>query len=180
MRTQTRIERYTSKLNTASYVPAYLATINFIHDDNLALLIRTSACFGLKGVMVIGSVPPKSFLRPKSGSTLEFVEVQSFKNPASFLAFNRNQGFNVLSLELTSRSIDVQEYPFQLSETMTFVVGNESYGIPEEILVNTPHIHINMNGPGFCLNSAQAGTVLAYEYTSRYLNRDKRNANGLF
>lgn len=174
LREKTRLERYNEKLKNASYIPGYLATINFIHDDNLALLIRSCACFGMKGIFVIGSIPPRNFLKPKSGSTLDLVDIKSFPNPASFLRFAREQEFEVLSLEITESSRDIREYPFDFSHDTVFVVGNESYGIPEEILINTHHIHINMNGPGFCLNSAQAGTVLAYEYTSRYLNRDKQ------
>jgi tRNA(Leu) C34 or U34 (ribose-2'-O)-methylase TrmL len=50
------------------------------------------------------------------------------------------------------------------------VVGNESTGVPIEILLNSEKIYIPMPGVGFCLNTSQAANIVLYEAVKQYKN----------
>ena len=56
-RDKSRKERYEDKKKQALSVPATLAAISFDFDDNIAFLIRSAVCFGIRDVFIIGKLP---------------------------------------------------------------------------------------------------------------------------
>jgi len=168
-RDKTRKQRYNEKKKIAKYLPVSFCTVNFMFDENVAYLTRAAACFGIKNIYVIGSLPDHDTLRSHSGSTQELVSFKTFKNPSEFLAFAREQGFNIVSAEITDRSVSLNDYQFDLEKETIIVLGHETLGVPSDILAHSDHVMIPMNGPGFCLNTSFAGTVIAYEVAKRFL-----------
>lgn len=170
-RTETRRNRYDKKSCNAIQMPVSFVAINFDFDDNLAFLIRTAACYGAKAVYVIGSVPPRNFLNPKSGSLYDYIEISSFKTPSHFLDYSRKNNISIVSAELAEGSINLFEYSFNFDSETAIVLGHETIGVPTEIIYNSQPIYIPMNGPGFCLNTSQTGTAIMTEYTRQYMRK---------
>ena len=56
-RKKTRRQRYKEKVKSAQFLPISIGCVNFMHDGNLAFLIRSAACFGIRDIHVIGSIP---------------------------------------------------------------------------------------------------------------------------
>ncbi len=169
MRLETRRERYENKQNTAIKMPVSLVCFNFDFDDNLAFVIRTAACYGAKNVMVIGSVPEKSQLRSKSGTTIDFVDVVQFSNPHQFLEYCKNFDYDIISAELSDDSVSLHNFKFNFNKNTAIVLGHETIGIPTEISKNSKNIFIPMPGVGYCLNTSQTGTAFIHEYSRQYL-----------
>jgi tRNA G18 (ribose-2'-O)-methylase SpoU len=167
-REETRRERYTKKEDTAISLPLSIVTINFDFDDNLAFLIRTAACFGVRDIYVLGSVPPRKFLHPKSGSLSDYYSIKSFSNPSKFLTFARANEFKLISAEISEKATSLYDYKFSPDKHTCIVLGNETTGIPVEILLNSELVYIPMNGVGFCLNTSQTGTAFVNEYCRQY------------
>lgn len=172
VREETRRERYDSKREQALVMPVSLVTVNFEFDDNLAFLIRTAACYGVSDVYVIGSIPPRKILHPKSGSLSDEYELRSFSRPGDFLRFAQRNDFQLISAELTNNSTSLHEYSFDFSRHTCIVLGNEMTGVPVEILYHSEVVHIPMPGVGFCLNTSQTGTAFVHECSRQFL-RDR-------
>lgn len=168
MRDQTRRERYDAKLKNSTRLPVSFTAINFDFDDNLAFLIRTAACYGASDIYIIGSIPSRKFLNPKSGSLYDYVNLRGFKNPSDFLAFAREKKMHVVSAELTDRAVSLYDYEFNFDIETNIVLGHETAGIPAEIGFNSDHVYVPMPGPGFCLNTSHAGTAMITEYSRQY------------
>ena len=168
-REETRRERYDLKKIESNEINLSIATINFSVDENLAFIIRSAACFGVKNIYVIGSVPPRSFLNSRSGSLYDYVNIKSFSRPTDFLRFGREQDFDVYSLDLTESSESIYESSFDKDRHSIMVLGHETVGVPSEILFNSKHLHIPMPGVGYCLNVSQAGTVAMSEFARKML-----------
>lgn len=166
-RSKTRRERYDSKLKTSEKLGLSFVTVNFMFEDNLAFLIRSSACFGVDNIYVIGSIPPRSQLKAKSGSLYDYLNIRAFSNPSEFLSFSRENNLNLISLEISDKSKSLYDYDFNFEKENVIVLGHETIGVPTEILMNSDQIHIPMPGVGFCLNVSQAGTVTMSEYFRR-------------
>lgn len=171
-RQETRRQRYDSKNTKTSKLPVSLVVVNFDFDDNLAFTIRTAACYGARNVYVIGSVPDRKFLNPKSGSLYDYVSIEKFSNPSSFLKFARDNNILLISADLTESAKSIYEYKFDLDSHTAIILGNETTGIPIEISMNSSHIYIPMPGPGFCLNTSQAGTAIITEYSRQFFTRE--------
>jgi tRNA G18 (ribose-2'-O)-methylase SpoU len=168
VRNQTRRQRYNNKINTAQKYPISIATVNFMCDENLAYVVRTAGCFGLKEVHVIGSIPEYKEMRRYSGSLNTYVETQQYKNPHDFLVAMKEKGIKIISLELCDDSSNIEEYDFDFSQPICIVTGHETTGIPVEILENSEKIYIPMDGVGFSLNTSQAANIAVYEAVKQY------------
>ena len=163
VRIETRLQRYAGKLHSASTFPIRVATVAFKHDVNVAFVIRAVACFGAAGIDVIGSVPPRNVLRDLSGSLSEHVDIEQFENPQAFLTARSDT--LIVSLELTSASIALDEHTFNMVMPTTLVVGHEETGVPAGVLLSSDVIvHVPMPGVGYCLNTAMTAHVALYEY----------------
>lgn len=168
-REETRIERYQNKLERAVKLPVSLVTVNFHCDDNLAYLIRTAACFGISDIHVIGTIPPRKVLLNPSGSTVDFVKLHRYRNPSEFLNFVRKNDVQLVSAEIADQARSLYDYQFNFEKHTAIVLGNESIGIPSEILMNSQILYIPMIGAGFCMNTSQTGTAFVSECCRQYL-----------
>ena len=169
-RSKTRRQRYSEKLKEAVFLPLELCTVNFQSDQNLGYLIRAAACFGVKKINVIGSIPPRKELNIFSGTLYDYVKIEGFRNPSKYLSYTENKGGQIISAEISNSSKPITSFDFSSYSNIHLVVGNESYGVPEEILRRSRQVHIPMPGVGFCLNTAQAANVFLYEI-SRQVNQ---------
>lgn len=177
-RTETRRQRYDKKSVNAKFMPVSFCAVNFGIDENLALLIRTAACYGAESVMVIGSVPDHSYLRPRSGSTVDYIKIIQFATPHDFLQHCRDNGYNIVSAELCEGATDLNDYNFKFDRPTVLVMGNEYTGVPSEIIYHSDPVFIQMNGIGFCLNTMTTGAVFLNEYQRQFvsLNKGVKNA----
>lgn len=169
MRVETRRDRYDNKIKNgeAKSFPISLCAINFQCDENLAYLIRTAACFGSTDLHVIGSIPSYEELRRKSGTLNHYVNLHQYSTPSQFLQYARKSGMGVLSAEIEDDAKNIHSYDFVNAINryghICVVVGNETTGVPQEILANSEKIFIPMPGLGFCLNTSQTANIMMYE-----------------
>lgn len=169
MRTLTRRERYDEKRQQSRTFPFSLVTCNFMHDGNLAYIIRAAACFGAESVHVIGSVPSRKELNPLSGSTYDYVKIVQHSSPSQFLEYVRLHDCNIISAELDRGSIELRDYQPNIKKQTMIVLGHEELGVPVEILQNSTKVFIPMPGVGFCLNTSQTGNIMLYEMVNKYM-----------
>jgi tRNA G18 (ribose-2'-O)-methylase SpoU len=169
-RIATRRERYNGRLDTAQKFPVSIATINFGCDENLGYIIRAAACFGCSEVHVIGKIPERAFLSSVSGSLVDYVNLTQHASPHDFLVYAKQENMILISAELHDRAVQLEDYNFDFSSKTCIVLGNEKSGVPEEIAYNSDVVMIPMHGVGACLNTAQTGNIILYEYTRRYAN----------
>lgn len=149
--------------------PVSVACVNFMSDSNLGFLVRSAACFGAEEVLVIGSIPSYRELRQLSCGTSSWMAIKQFKNPSEYLKYTRDNDIQVVSLELTPDSINIMDYEFPKNRRISILTGNESYGVPAEIIMNSDCLIIPNPGYGACMNTAQAANVALYEYVRQIL-----------
>ena len=177
MRNETRRERYDRKSKTSNELPVSIGTVHFKHEVNLAYLIRAAVCFGSTDIYVIGSIPSRRLMNELSGSMFDYLQIKQFANTSSFLDFIRHDNISLISIELPEADSNftaspLEDYQFDFSRKICAVVGNESTGVPTEILAHSDAmLYVNMYGAGYCLNTATAGSILLYEASKQYYDR---------
>lgn len=169
-RNQTRQERYASRLSAIKTIPVSIATIDFVHDNNVGFLARAIACFGGEQLHVVGHIPPHADMRRLSGGMGKFVPTTQHKNPSSLLDFVRRNDLFLISAELDRRAVNLSDLVLpDDGRHIMVVVGNETTGVPEEILhCSDAIVQIPMLGIGWCLNTSQTGNIMLYELAKRY------------
>ena len=166
----TRLERYNAKKATAKFMPVSIACVNFFNDGNLAFIIRAAACFGVNEIHVIGSSVSYPELKRMSGSTVDFVNLIQHPSPSDFLNWSKKNNVTLVAAELSYRSQSLKDYRFDFDTHVCIVAGNETTGVPEEILQNSDVVKIDMPGIGFCLNTAQTANIFLYEASRQFSN----------
>ncbi len=164
MRDKTRRERYAAKAASCVTHSISVCTVNFDNDENLALTVRAAVCFGAESVMIIGSIPPYSFLHPTSGSTSDLIKKIQFATPGDFIRYAKENDYVIVSAELTDGAVSLYDFKFPIDKKIVIVMGNEYTGVPSEIVHNSTPVFIPMDGIGFCLNTMQTSTVFLSEY----------------
>ena len=167
-REETRRERYDRKALSAKTLPVSICTVNFGCDENLGLVIRAAVCYGAESVMVIGSIPSDTYLRPKTGSTLNYIKLLRFDTPHDFLEHCRANDLNVVSAELCDDATDLNHFGFDFSKKTVIVVGNENTGVPAEIIHNSQPVFIPMNGIGYSMNTGVTAGIVTNEYSRQF------------
>jgi len=142
-----------------------ICCVHLFSDGNLGYLIRAAACFGAAKIYVIGSVPKYKELRILSCGLNNMVEIIQFRNPSEFLAYSRENGLYLVSLEQGDDATSIFDYRFPMDKKVCIVTGNETLGVPSEILNNSDVVFIPNPGPGTCMNTSQAANIGLYEYT---------------
>ncbi len=178
MRTQTRRQRYNNKASVARTYPISIVAINFLHEENLAFMLRACVSFGVDEVLLLGSHPPRAEMNRLSGTMFDFANIKYFTQPIELLGYIKSSGRQLVSLELPDDDTPAQpihDFDFCFDRGVVLVAGNEMTGIPVEILRHSQIAYIPHNGIGFCLNTSQAITIAIYEATRKYevMNADR-------
>ena len=171
LRRKTRKQRYSEKMKSSQYLPITIACVNFMHDGNLAFLMRAAACFGVKDIHVIGSVPERAELKHLSGSTCDFINIVQHSTPAEFIEWANKNDTKIVSAEMCSKSVKLRNYKFDFHQKVCIFTGHETSGVPGEVIHVSDCVEIDMPGPGFCLNPSQAANIVLYEATKQFLEK---------
>lgn len=167
-REQSRRDRYNSRLDKAKSFPVAVATVNFGCDENLGYIIRAAACFGCYEIHVVGNIPERNFLKSVSGSLVDYVDLIQHSTPHGLLECARDSNMQLVAAELRDHAVELEDYSFDFSRKTCIVLGNENWGVPEEIIHHSDVVMIPMTGVGACLNTAQTGNIILYEYNRQF------------
>lgn len=132
-------------------------------DMNVQLIYRNLACFHGKEMFIVGS---RNWFRGATNGVEDIIPITYSKTPSEGLAQIRDAGYSPVAVELSSRSVSVYDavYP----ENPCFIVGNETYGLTEDIILSSDLVvQIPMDGVHPCLNVAMSSGVVIYDYLSK-------------
>ncbi len=156
---------------TGKYPVCFLA-----HDIdvpmNIGSLFRIADAFGIERIYLSGTspVPPNSKIKKTSRSTEKYVSFSYEASPANLVKRLKSEGYTLISLEITSSSIDIRDLSVSNNEKVCLILGSESSGVCQELLdASDQTIHIPMLGQNSSMNVATACSIATFEIIRRYL-----------
>ena len=145
------------------------------HDINVPMnigsLFRISDALGIEKIYLSGSslTPPNAKIRKTSRATDKYVPFSYHKNPLNIIKKLKLEGYEIISLEITSSSIDINELKLNGTEKICLVLGSEKYGICQELLNESDlTVHIPMMGKNSSMNVITACSIASYEVIRKY------------
>ncbi len=134
--------------------------------ENLGSLLRLADAFGVKHVYF--TAPKNNITQKKvkrvSRSTVNTVSWSSDVIPLDCIANLKENGFNIVALELTSQSQSLRTLTLSQNKKVCLVVGNEKSGISADVLNQVDHaVFIPMYGENSSMNVAQASAIALYQ-----------------
>ena len=140
---------------------------------NIGSFFRIADALGVEKIYLTGKsiVPPNNKIKKTSRSTEKFVDFSYEKDPFSIIYHLKNEGYKIVSLEITSSSVDLRKVKFSAKDKVCLILGSESTGVNQELLdVSDISVHIPMLGINSSMNVANACSIAAYEITKGLIN----------
>jgi len=141
---------------------------------NIGSLFRIADALGIEKIYLSGSslVPPNAKIRKTSRATENFVPYSYEKNPLDIIRKLKTKGYTIISLEITTASIDISQLSLNGINKICLILGSENSGISQELLnASDMTIHIPMLGQNSSMNVANACSIAVHEITRIIKNR---------
>lgn len=133
---------------------------------NVGSLFRIADALGVEKIYLGGSscVPPNPKIKKTSRATEKFVDYSYTDNPRAVVAQLKADGYRIVSLEITSTSIPIEDFKASPGERICLVLGSEDKGVCQQLLeMSDETIHIPMRGSNSSMNVASACSIATYE-----------------
>lgn len=140
-----------------------IALDNIRSAQNVGSILRSAESFGADKVFLIGITPDAGSPKVKKTSlgAEKNLHIYYEKDAASLLKKLKRQGVGIVSLEITDRSKDINDFDFK-NDSCLFL-GNEVSGVSDEILLASDQVlKIPMIGKKESLNVAVSAGIAAY------------------
>ncbi|EZH73898.1 hypothetical protein ATO12_13500 [Aquimarina atlantica] len=143
---------------------------------NIGSIFRIADSFGIEQIYFCGediTVVSKRMQRT-ARATHEIIPYHQTEDVVRTVQQFKSDGYTILALEITDTSIAVADYKPSLQEKIALVIGEENFGVSNEVLTIAKHsVHINMYGNNSSMNVATATGVALYEITKQIFNSKK-------
>ncbi|PIE40358.1 MAG: RNA methyltransferase, partial [Gammaproteobacteria bacterium] len=167
-----QLDHSAHKATSKKYSVCYLA-----HDIdvpmNIGSFFRIADALGVEKIFLTGksTVPPNPKIKKTSRATEKYVEYEYQEDPVLVINNLKEAGYKIVSLEITSASIDFKDFHFGNEEKICLILGSENSGVSQELLdASDTSIHIPMLGNNSSMNVANACAIGTYELIRRYSN----------
>jgi len=156
--------------STTRYPVCFLA-----HDislpGNVGSLFRMADALGVEKIYLSGAtpVPPNRKIKKTSRSTENHVPYYYEKNPLELIQQLKSSGHTIISLEITSSSIDISNLSVLGTEKVCLILGSENAGVDQRLLdVSDKTVHIPMLGKNSSMNIITACSIATFEITRKF------------
>jgi tRNA G18 (ribose-2'-O)-methylase SpoU len=143
---------------------------------NIGSIFRIADSFGIEQIYFCGediTVISKRMQRT-ARATHEIISYHQTEDSIPIVQQFKSEGYTILALEITDTSIPVADYKPSPQEKIVLVIGEENFGISNDILALVKHsVHINMYGNNSSMNVATATGIALYEITKQILSSKK-------
>jgi tRNA G18 (ribose-2'-O)-methylase SpoU len=138
--------------------------------SNVGALFRLADALGVEHLHLSGAtpLPPDPKIRKTSRAAEKFVAYSPSHDPLAVVAELKAAGWRIVSLELTTRSIDIAALPVAPGDRVCLVLGAEADGVSQALLdASDATVHIPMRGHNSSMNVATACAIAVYELARR-------------
>ena len=132
---------------------------------NVGSLFRTSDAFDVEKIYLTGytGTPPRKEITKTAIGAEEFVDWESNRDPMIFIDQMKQEGWQVVSLELTDNAADLVS--FKPSNQVCLILGHELDGVDPELLpCSDAVVQIPMLGQKESLNVATAAGIALHQF----------------
>ncbi|RFC54617.1 TrmH family RNA methyltransferase [Brumimicrobium aurantiacum] len=148
--------------------PITLVCDKVTNSPNIGSLFRTADAFGISKLILCGEVNVGRKVTKTSRSTEKTVPYEIHESAATVVENLKQQGVQIIAIEITSQSKALHTYTFDIEKPIAFIVGDENFGVSAEILqIADETLHIEMFGDNSSMNVAQATNIALYEVTKQ-------------
>jgi len=136
--------------------------------ENIGMCFRISESFGVEKIYVHESSPSKEnrIVQKTSRNTIQQIEHETYSDFEQLIGDLKAAGNTIIGIEITDKSIDIQDFDFTLRQKIVLLLGSERNGIQNINLVDTT-VAIPMYGKNSSMNVVHSLAIALYEVTNQ-------------
>ena len=140
--------------------------------ENIGMCFRISESFGVSKIYLHENSPTieNSMVRRTARNTINQIEHSTYNNFENTIQKLKDEGNTIIGIEITDKSIDIQNFNFKNHEKIVLLLGSERNGI-ENINKLDHSIAIPMFGQNSSMNVIHSLSIALYEVTNQ-LNKN--------
>ncbi len=155
--------------NNVSALPKFVLILpNIRSAHNVGAMFRTADGAGVDKIFLTGYTPcpPHPRLDKVSLGAEKWVQWEYAKQTGRLLKKLKEQGYKIVALEQTSKSVNIYEWTPQFP--LALIVGNEKTGVTKSLLKYCDfEIELDMKGKKKSLNVSVAAGITMYYISSK-------------
>ncbi|AUC85140.1 rRNA methyltransferase [Polaribacter sp. ALD11] len=139
--------------------------------ENIGMCFRISESFGVAKIYFHEISPSieNRIVKKTARNTVNQIEHASYHNFDALISQLKAEGNTIIGIEITDKSINIQDFNFKNHEKIVLLLGSERNGIENIELVNET-VAIPMFGRNSSMNVIHSLAITLYEVTNQ-LNR---------
>ena len=152
--------------------PIVIVAADIDSGVNVGSIFRIADALGVAKLYLTGCspVPPSPKIRKTSRATEKAVAYEYREHATELVAELKADGYVIVSLEVTTHSIDLRKFDARAFEKLALIVGAEHHGVSQALLAASDHtLHIPMFGQNSSLNLATACAIAVFEIARRFM-----------
>lgn len=142
--------------------------------ENIGMCFRVAEGFGVEKIYLHESSPnlDNRIVQRTARNTISQIELEIYSSFEKQIEKLKSEGFTIIGIEVTDKSIPVAEFDFQNLDKIAFILGSERHGISKVQQVDHT-LHIPMYGRNSSMNVIHSLTVVLYETTNQLMSKIK-------
>jgi 23S rRNA (guanosine2251-2'-O)-methyltransferase len=136
--------------------------------ENIGMCFRISESFGVDKIYFHESSPTieNRIVKKTARNTVNQIEHASYTNSTAIIEKLKEEGNTIIGIEITDKSINIQDFEFKNHEKIVLLLGSERNGI-ENIQLVDHTIAIPMFGRNSSMNVIHSLAITLYEVTNQ-------------
>lgn len=136
--------------------------------ENIGMCFRVSESFGVQKIYVHENSPSEEnrIVKKTARNTLSQIEHERYADFDQLIKQLKDEGNTIIGIEITDKSVDIQQYDFKLHDKVVLLLGSERNGIENINVVDTT-VAIPMYGRNSSMNVIHSLAIALYEITNQ-------------
>jgi 23S rRNA (guanosine2251-2'-O)-methyltransferase len=151
-------------------LPIVIVLDNIRSMHNIGSVFRTSDAFLADAVYLCGitATPPHKDIHKTALGSTESVHWKYFNETISAIKYLKNEGFKIIAIEQTNKSIPLQNFIPDKNEKYALVFGHEVRGVEQEVIdVCDSAIEVPQFGTKHSLNISVCAGIVIWEFFNK-------------
>ena len=136
--------------------------------ENIGMCFRVSESFGVSKIYLHENSPAvtNSIVKRTARNTIKQLEYNTYANFEKTIQQLKDEGNTIIGIEITDKSIDIQNFNFKNHKKIVLLLGSERNGIGN-INILDYSIAIPMFGQNSSMNVIHSLSIALYEVTNQ-------------
>lgn len=139
--------------------------------ENIGMCFRVAESFGVEKIFLHESSPFIENMKvvKTARNTFNQVECEFYSDFDKKIIILKQLGYTIIGIEITDKSINIQDFNFKNHKKIALILGNERNGISNINLADFT-IEIPMYGKNSSMNVIHSLAIVLYEITNQLRN----------